>query len=189
MALSDFAYYILQLIYLMLPGIFANMMPIFAAKLNILKSFAIPVDFNKKWFDNKPVLGSHKTFRGFVTGIIISIVIVYLQVKLDSFEFFQKLSIIPYNQYSFFTLGFLLGFGVLFGDSVKSFFKRRLDIKPGKPFIPFDQIDSVLGAILFVSIIYIPTIKLVISLIVLSILTHFTVRTIGYYLSINKERW
>lgn len=182
-------FYILQLFYLMLPGIFANMMPVFAGKLNILKSLAVPVDFNKKWFDNKPIFGSHKTFRGFVTGIFVSIIIIYLQIKLYNYDFFQKLSIIPYSQYNFFILGFLLGFGVLFGDTLKSFFKRRLDIKPGKPFIPFDQIDSVLGALLLVSIIYIPTFKLVISLILLSIITHFTVRTIGYYSGITKERW
>jgi len=189
MALSDIAFYILQLIYLMLPGIFANMMPVFAGKLNILKSLAVPVDFNKKWFDKRPILGSHKTFRGYITGILISIIIIYIQVKLYNYEFFQQLSIIPYNQYNFFTLGFLLGFGVLFGDTVKSFFKRRLNIKPGKPFIPFDQIDSVLGAILFVRMIYIPTFKLVASLLLLSLITHLGIRTIGYYIGINKERW
>jgi CDP-diglyceride synthetase len=42
------------------------------------------------------------------------------------------------------------------GDAVKSFFKRRLGITPGKSWFPFDQLDFVLGAILFVSIIKFP---------------------------------
>ena len=187
--LSELLYYIFQLFYFMLPGIFANMMPIFAEKLNILRSLAVPVDLNRKWFDGKPLLGNHKTYRGFITGIFISIVITFLQSKLYHYDFFKTLSILNYENYNFLVLGFLIGFGVLFGDSLKSFFKRRLNIKPGKPFIPFDQIDSVVGALLVVSIIYIPPLKLVLSLLLLSILAHFIIRAIGYYLGITKERW
>ena len=99
------------------------------------------------------------------------------------------LSIIPYNLYNPIVFGALLGFGVMLGDSVKSFFKRRLDIKPSQPFIPFDQTDSVIGAIVLMSILYIPTFTLVISLILLSLVLHLSIRTIGYYIGFNRERW
>jgi CDP-2,3-bis-(O-geranylgeranyl)-sn-glycerol synthase len=37
--------------------------------------------------------------------------------------------------------------GTLGGDALKSFFKRQLDIPPGESWIPFDQVDYVLGGI------------------------------------------
>lgn len=189
MTASEILEYIIELLYLMLPGIFANMAPVFAAKWNILNVLAKPIDANRKWLDGKPILGKHKTYRGFIIGIFIAIVIAYIQFRLYDLFVFKSLSIIPYGQYNPFLLGFLIGFGVLLGDSVKSFFKRRINIKPGHPFFPFDQIDSVVGALLFVSIIYIPSFKLVVSLLALSLVTHLLVRTIGYYTGFNKERW
>ena len=30
-----------------------------------------PMDFGKKFFDGKPFLGAHKTFRGFLAGTIV----------------------------------------------------------------------------------------------------------------------
>lgn len=46
-------------------------------------------------------------------------------------------------------LGGWLGLGALVGDMVKSFFKRRLGIKPGAMFQPWDGIDYMIGAIIF----------------------------------------
>jgi CDP-2,3-bis-(O-geranylgeranyl)-sn-glycerol synthase len=37
------------------------------------------------------------------------------------------------------------------GDSVKNFVWRRLRIPPGAPWIPFDQLDFVLGALVLVA--------------------------------------
>ncbi|MBI2546706.1 CDP-archaeol synthase [Candidatus Woesearchaeota archaeon] len=189
MTASEILEYVLELFYLMLPGILANMMPVLAARWKILNFLAKPIDSNKKWLDNKPILGKHKTYRGFILGIAVAMLVAFIQFKLYNLFVFKSLSIIPYDRYNPFLLGFLIGFGVLLGDSVKSFFKRRLNIKPGKPFFPFDQIDSVIGGLLFVSIIYIPTFKLVVSLLALSLVTHLAVRTIGYYTGISKERW
>lgn len=31
------------------------------------------------------------------------------------------------------------------GDAAKSFFKRRVHVPPGKPWVPFDQLDFVIG--------------------------------------------
>src|SRR5437773_6411567 len=48
-------------------------------------------------------------------------------------------------------LGVLFGAGAMAGDSAKSFFKRRLGVEPGRPWIPFDQLDFVLGALVLVA--------------------------------------
>jgi hypothetical protein len=41
----------------------------------------------------------------------------------------------------------LSSLGALGGDALKSFFKRQLEISPGEIWIPFDQVDYVLGGI------------------------------------------
>jgi CDP-2,3-bis-(O-geranylgeranyl)-sn-glycerol synthase len=44
-----------------------------------------------------------------------------------------------------------MGFGALFADAVESFFKRRAGIGPGKTWVPFDQIDYIIGGLVFVA--------------------------------------
>jgi len=47
---------------------------------------------------------------------------------------------------------FSICFGALLGDIVESFFKRRKGIERGKDWIPFDQLDFIIG-VLFLSFI------------------------------------
>jgi len=84
-------------------------------------------------------------------------------------------------------LGFLLGFGALFGDVVESFFKRQFNVKPGKPFIPFDQIDFLVGAWLFLLFVYVPSWQVIVILLVMGILLHLLSNIIGYLIGVNKE--
>jgi len=177
---------VLAYLYFMLPGIFANMMPVLMKKHWMW--LARPVDFNLKWFDGKNLLGDHKTWRGLVSGTVVSIIIVAIQKWLLQFETFEKISIFPYDQYSVWLTGFLIGFGALFGDMVKSFIKRRVGIEPGKKFIPWDQIDAAVGAIALVSIIWPVGWIRSLALIIFTFVLHILVRNVGYYLKINK-RW
>lgn len=179
--------FIVKCIYLMLPGIFANMMPVFMKRCGNI--FAYPVDFNLKWREGEPLLGSHKTWRGLISGTLVAIGVVAVQKALVDQEGFENISIFPYKEYSVWLVGFLIGFGVLFGDMLKSFFKRRLKIKPGEKFIPWDQTDAVLGALLFISLIWTPSWILVFTLVVLSFLLHIAIRHLGYYLKINEKKW
>ncbi len=104
-----------------------------------------PMDFGKKFFDGKPFLGSHKTFRGFLVGIIVGTLvgmaqtIIYENILLDYNSQFQ---------YSI-LLGFMLSIGALTGDLIESFIKRRISRSPGSSLPVADQIDFILGAFLF----------------------------------------
>ena len=40
-------------------------------------------------------------------------------------------------------------FGALFGDIIESFFKRRMGRNRGEDWIPFDQLDFILGVLFF----------------------------------------
>ena len=174
---------LLSSFYFMLPAYFANMAPVIVKKINIFK---FPVDFGKKK-SNKRIFGENKTFRGLIFGIIFAIIISFFQFLLYKNNFLLEISFIDYSNWLLF--GFLMGFGALIGDLTKSFFKRRLNYKPGQSFVPFDQVDFVIGALIFIY----PLIKLSIELMIIIILLSFAldiiVNHLSYYLKIRNEKW
>lgn len=121
------------------------MAPVFAARL--FPRLERPLDFGLKWFGRR-ILGSHKTVRGLVSGVLAAGVVYFLQLKtLELNPDWRSAIAVPVASLpSWF--GFWMGFCVLLGDAVKSLFKRWRGIRPGGTWIPFDQIDWVLGALL-----------------------------------------
>lgn len=168
------------------PAIVANMSPVFAR--NLLKNkFSLPMDCNKK-LNGKPILGNHKTYRGLISGVIMAILFAYLQTTWYAKPWANNISIIDYSQIKFWLWGFLMGFGALFGDIAKSFFKRRINVKPGKPWIPFDQIDYLVGSTLFTIGINVPLWDvLLVMFLIMPFITFASVR-IGYWLKIRKVK-
>ena len=132
---------ILASLYYFVPAYFANGAPVLLKRFNPLK---MPVDFNKK-FKGQPIFGSHKTWGGLIIASLIGLLTFYVQKLLYLCPFFQKYSLFDYSEQTVW-LGFLLGFGAIFGDLIKSFFKRRFHHKPGSSWIPFDKLDFVLVA-------------------------------------------
>ena len=169
----------------MLPAIFANMAPIVFRKS--FKKLAVPIDLGKT-YKGRRILGDNKTLRGYIMGIVSSIVVIYIQKWLYAYPFFQNLSFVDYNNYNMLLLGFLIGFGVLFGDTVESFIKRRLSIAPGKPFVPWDQIDSVIGAIVFIYPVYKLSPVQIVTIIALSLFFSLSMSYIGFLLGFRKEK-
>jgi CDP-2,3-bis-(O-geranylgeranyl)-sn-glycerol synthase len=104
-----------------------------------------PMDFGKRFFDGKPLLGSHKTVRGFLAGLIVGTLVGLVQTLLFEHVLFQYS---PQFRYSI-LLGFALSLGALTGDLIESFVKRRLNRVPGSSLPVADQIDFILGAFLF----------------------------------------
>ena len=173
----------LKCFYFMLPAYFANMAPVLAKKINFL---GYPVDFRLK-LGNKPVLGKNKTFRGLFFGVIFALIISYLQFSLYNSQVFRNISFFNYQNWVIF--GFLMGFGALAGDLIKSFFKRRFDIKPGDKFIPFDQVDFVIGSLALVMPIINLTFKIVIISFLLSFVLDIFVNHAAFFLRIRNEKW
>ena len=182
----NFVTLLLQAMYFMLPAYFSNMAPVIVRKWTNFLNY--PVDLGAKLW-GKPLFGKNKTFRGFFFGIIFALALSFVQHLLTSVGFFASISIIDYSGWNWAIVGVLMGLGALTGDLIKSFFKRRLDIKPGSKFFPFDQVDFVIGAMMFVAIIYIPPISLIITIILLSIILHIIVNHTAYYFKIRKEKW
>ncbi len=169
---------IIEELYFALPIYVGNMMPVFARKINFLN---YPI--------NQKMFGENKTFRGFLSAIIAAIIIFYLQSYLYKFDFIKNISLIDYQQENLLFLGFLGGFGAISGDLIKSFFKRRKRIKPGQPWFPFDQLDFILGALIFLY----PFVKLnfvnILTLLLVTPFLHIAANHAGYYLGVREVKW
>jgi CDP-2,3-bis-(O-geranylgeranyl)-sn-glycerol synthase len=107
----------------------ANMTPVL---LRGIKVFRKPI--------NARIFGENKTWRGFIGGTLAGTLFYYLLFHNN-----LTLNLL---------FGFLLSFGALTGDLVKSFLKRRAGIDSGESWALWDQIDYVLGAIIFTFFLY-----------------------------------
>ncbi len=139
------------------------------------------MDFGRSW-RGKRIFGAHKTWRGLFFGTVAAMITIQLQ---QSFDF----NIAQYTGTNILLIGFLLGFGALMGDAVKSFFKRRANVKPGKQWIPWDQIDWVLGSLLFFHFYQPVSLTALIIALLLFGLLHPVVNMIGYHLKIKKNKF
>ena len=176
---------IVESFWYLLPAYFANMAPVFFSRMDFLN---IPVDFGKK-IRRKPIFGANKTYRGFFFGILCAIAVSFLQLlAYKNVPYFERISLIDYSRTNLFVWGGLMGFGALFMDTIKSFFKRRAGIKPGRSWVPFDQLDYVVGALLFTSIVLILDWGHIITMILLSVALHLITTFTGYYTGIRKSK-
>jgi len=168
-----------ELIYYFIPGYLANTVPVFAAKL--FPRWNAPMDFGKKW-RGKRFFGANKTWRGFITGTVIAGLAFMLQQSC------LPLAGIPYAALPIWT-GFLIGFGVLFGDCVESCIKRQLGKPPGSLFFPWDQIDYTLGAWVLIWCLWWPGWTSFFLLLLINALLTNVAHMLGYWLGLCKDRW
>ena len=140
---------LILVLWFFLPAGIANATPVFTMHMPFLKKYNYPIDCYKTYKGIR-IFGDHKSWRGLITGILMAIITAYIQQQIylntpslrDMLNFdFGSINPIIY--------GFLAGFGALMGDAIKSFFKRRTNIKPGNTWFPFDQIDYIIGGIIF----------------------------------------
>jgi CDP-2,3-bis-(O-geranylgeranyl)-sn-glycerol synthase len=128
--------------------------PIYVANASaVIVGGGTPIDFGKTWNDGRRILGDGKTWRGLFAGTFLgmtagfglAVVASYLStseynfLSLTNFEGFPVMILILFS----------LCFGALLGDVIESFFKRRIGKDRGQDWIPFDQLDFIVGALLF----------------------------------------
>ncbi|HEX7042838.1 MAG TPA: CDP-archaeol synthase [Patescibacteria group bacterium] len=175
---------LLQTIWLGLPGAISNMAPPIAAKLfpNFLKS---PIDMSKS-FRGKRLFGDNKTIRGLFIGILLGEVAFLIQQMLAGYAFFVSLNIIAYNSLPWY-FGFLFGIGALGGDLIKSFAKRQFGIPAGHTWIPFDQIDWIIGLLVVLLIFVKLPLSIIITGLTLGLILHIVVKFTGFLLGLDKK--
>jgi CDP-2,3-bis-(O-geranylgeranyl)-sn-glycerol synthase len=133
-----------------------------------------PLDLDKKFFDGKPILGKNKTYRGFFSGLLIG-------------TFVGSMESLFFNYPPLF--GLLLSLGALFGDLAGAFLKRRLGLAPGELLPIVDQIDFIVGAILFSFPMQILTIDLAITTLIITPPIHLLTNFAAYKLGLKSNPW
>ncbi|ADZ10167.1 UPF0290 protein [Methanobacterium lacus] len=156
-------------IYFMLPAYLANVTA-------LAFGGGKPLDFNHKFRDGRRLIGNGVTVRGTIIGTLIGTLVGVVQ------------GILTGNIIEGILLGFTLGAGALIGDACGSFIKRRLNIGRGKPAPLLDQLDFVVGALVFASLIVILPLEMIVIIIVLTLFLHLGTNIIAYLLGI-KEVW
>jgi CDP-2,3-bis-(O-geranylgeranyl)-sn-glycerol synthase len=95
------------------------------------------MDFGKNFSDGKRIFGNNKTFRGFFFGWGVGVGVGLAEGLVFGFD---KIPVL---------FSVLVPLGALLGDLTGAFIKRRLDIAPGGLLPVVDQIDFVVGAVVF----------------------------------------
>ena len=158
----------IELVWLMLPAYCANMTP----------------PFVKYWHGwNRPIsrayLGDHKTVAGFALGIVAGIVTAFLQSFVESL----------WRAEDWFAAGLMMGAGAMGGDVIKSFFKRRIGIVPGERWIPADQLDFVIGALIPLSIIVPLGWSDILFILTFTFVADIAVNHASFHIGIRDTRW
>lgn len=160
-----------------LPAGIANAAPLFASRIPWVRRYDQPMDFGKSW-KGKRIFGNNKTWRGFIFGTLMGGV-----TSLLVSYFFIPNSADPWYT---FLIGASLGAGALAGDAVESFFKRRRGISSGKSWFPFDQIDYIIGGLVFVYPLTLIPLVLMAGIFVLYFGLHLLFSYIGYLVGFKK---
>jgi CDP-2,3-bis-(O-geranylgeranyl)-sn-glycerol synthase len=144
----------------------------------------MPIDGGRTLGDGRRILGNGKTFRGLFIALVLGTLVGAAEGALLAGTEFCLGSLEFYT-----LLGFLLALGAMTGDMVASFFKRRLGYKPGQMLPLVDQLDFIAGALVFGSILYFPSIEMIIVLIIVTPILHLLLNVLGYLLKMKKVPW
>ena len=179
---------VLGAVYFMLPAYVSNLS-------GLAFGGGTPIDGGKNYKDGRRLIGNGVTWKGFMNGTVLGTCVGVLLGIIGTY--FGDLSaltggIIDLHVYGSIVggliLGFLMAFGALFGDLVGSFIKRRMGLQSGQPAPFMDQLDFVLGALVFALLMVRISWSLFVIIVLLSLILHLGANTIAYLLGI-KDVW
>ena len=180
--MSSLLFELVYALYFVFPAYVANALP-------VLLGGGHAIDGGKVWSDGRPVFGSHKTIRGFLAGVIGGTLVSVAEMAVLQAVKVPSDFILPFQPTIL--LGFVVSIGALIGDLVHSFVKRRLGIGEGLPFPVADQLDFVLGAILF----SLPLIAssspwlMILIILIITLPIHLLTNLLAYLLGLKKRPW
>lgn len=171
-----------------LPAGIANVSPALSAQVIFLRFLYKPLDFGKK-LHGKRIFGDSKTWLGLITGVVLATIVIYLQkYGFNHSEWLRNISgSVNYNESKILLLGPLMGFGALAGDAIESFFKRQVGIKPGHTWIPYDQIDYIIGGLILSLPIIILSWTNYFFILIFWVIIHLIFSYIGYLVGIKAR--
>lgn len=178
---------ILFIYWLLLPAGLANMAPVLAKKWRWLQRFDKPLDRDLTWRGRR-LFGAHKTWRGLIAGWLLATIFTIFQFWLyDSSSAVRDFYRVDISHLNPLIWGGALALGALGGDTIKSFFKRQLDIQPGKNWVPFDQLDFVAGTLLVTALFLDLPLRFYVIAVLLGLLLHPLFNLLGWVLHLKDK--
>lgn len=140
---------------------FFAMLPAYVAgPVAVLTGGGPPMDGGRRWRDGNRVLGDGKTWRGLLGGTVGGTALAgILSVAVRASGTTQLTDFLMPDWdtgLAWLWIGFLMAFGSLFGDFVKSFFKRRTGAQRGERSPLMDMYDFILGSWLLAGVFAFP---------------------------------
>jgi CDP-2,3-bis-(O-geranylgeranyl)-sn-glycerol synthase len=132
------------------------------------------LDGGRTLADGQPIFGSHKTIRGVAAGIVAGTLIGFTESLIDSRLAFA---------------GFMIALGAVLGDLFGAFVKRRLKVEPGRPFPVLDQLDFILGSVLFGYPFFQVGLISILLVVIVTPPIHLATNYGAYRLGIKKTQW
>ncbi|MCJ7793606.1 CDP-2,3-bis-(O-geranylgeranyl)-sn-glycerol synthase [Candidatus Bathyarchaeota archaeon] len=132
------------------------------------------MDFGKNFYDGKRILGDNKTFRGFFFGLAIGIMVGLIECSLFDFPILFSV---------------LTPLGALLGDLAGAFFKRRLGIAPGGSLPIVDQVDFVVGAVVFSVPLAMISWELAVTVLLITPPIHLFTNFLAYKMKLKSNPW
>jgi CDP-2,3-bis-(O-geranylgeranyl)-sn-glycerol synthase len=141
----------------------------------VLAGGGTKMDFGRNFFDGKRIFGNNKTFRGFFFGWAIGMLVGSIEYVV--FPGYPVLFIV------------LTPLGALLGDLTGAFLKRRIGIAPGGLLPIVDQIDFVVGALVFALPLGIVYWQLAITVLLITPPIHLFTNFLAYKMKLKKHPW
>jgi CDP-2,3-bis-(O-geranylgeranyl)-sn-glycerol synthase len=163
----DLAAIVVESLKLVFPAYCANAAP-------VIVGGGLAMDFGKDFVDGRRVFGKNKTFRGFFFGLTVGFLVGLIEVMGFSYPAL---------------FAFLSPLGALLGDLAGAFVKRRLNIPPGGLLPVVDQVDFVVGAILFSLPLGIVTLDLAVAMLIITPPIHLLMNYTAYKLKLKSNPW
>ena len=171
----DIALLIVEALKFIFPAYCANGTPVLAGG-------GKKMDFGRNFIDGKRIFGNNKTFRGFFFGWAVGFLVGILEGFVFGFENYPVL------------FSILIPLGALLGDLTGAFIKRRLSIQPGGLLPVVDQIDFVVGAVVFalplaLTGLFVLTWPVAVAVLVITPPIHLLTNFGAYKLKLKKHPW
>lgn len=175
---------LIKVIWLLLPAYTPNN---FAVILGGLK----PIDFGKNFIDGRRILGDGKTISGFFGGILGGILVANIQRVTEPQIGIKLFSSLQYSEFLCLILAFT--FGSMVGDSLGSFFKRRLGFERGSSLPIVDQLTFLLFAMAFASLTgafweFFGILEIAIAIVITPVL-HILINLLAYKMKLKEVPW
>jgi CDP-2,3-bis-(O-geranylgeranyl)-sn-glycerol synthase len=163
----EFTTIIITALEFIFPAYCANAVPVLAGG-------GTKMDFGRNFIDGKRIFGNNKTFRGFFFGWAVGAMVGLLECFLFGFPILFCV---------------LTPLGALLGDLCGAFLKRRIGIAPGGLLPIVDQIDFVVGAIVFSLPLALIGWEVAVTVMILTPPIHLFTNFLAFRLKLKNNPW